>query len=119
MIGLRPTEDRPCFQAQLCRKFQLLIKTKTLKNKDFSCLLINVILTFISMINFMLSCVEHGKKFYNLGARYSCDPAHINPCQFAEYFNLLHSSPISIMLNCSILVVSMYMYFQAGKQREP
>ena len=26
------------------------------------------ILTFISMINFVLSWVEHGKKFYNLGA---------------------------------------------------
>ena len=26
------------------------------------------IVTFMSMINFMFSCVEHGKKFYNLGA---------------------------------------------------
>ena len=65
-----------------CSKFQLLIKTKMLKNKDF-CLafklsvvvfivLINVkmptivgILTFISTIKFILSCM---KKFYNLEA---------------------------------------------------
>ena len=30
-------------------------------------LTINGILTFMSLINFMLSCVEH-EKFYNLGA---------------------------------------------------
>ena len=57
-----------------------------LKNKDFSCfqtiryvvfiMLINVkmptivgILTFTSMIKFMLKSVEHKKKLYNLKAR--------------------------------------------------
>ena len=36
----------------------------------------------------------------------------INPCH-AEYFYVLHSYPIFIMLNCSIQVVSMY--FQSDK----
>ena len=62
---------------QLSMKFQLLIKTYMLKMKDFSCfqtpmycifMLINVkmptivdILAFMSMMNFMLSCVEPKK----------------------------------------------------------
>ena len=67
----------PC-SIQLSMEFQLLIKTKMLKNIGISCfyalrwcifiLLINVkmptnvgILTFISRINFMLSWVEHNK----------------------------------------------------------
>ena len=64
---------------QLSMKFQLLIKTKLLENKDFLALeysdvvfilLINVkmptivgILTFISRINFMHSSVELEKSF--------------------------------------------------------
>ena len=64
-------------------KFQLLMKTKLLKNKTFLAfklsdvvyiMLINVkmptivgILTFMSMINFMLSWVEHEKSFIALG----------------------------------------------------
>ena len=54
-------------------KFQLLIKTKMLKNKDFSCfktlLLINDkmpsivgTLTYMNRLNFVLSLFEHEKK---------------------------------------------------------
>ena len=66
-------------------KFQLLIKNKMLKRKIFHAfklldlvfiILINVkmttnfgILTFTSMINSILSRVEHEKIFYNLQAR--------------------------------------------------
>ena len=54
---------------QLNVKFKLLIKIKMLKNKDV--LLSNphmlyLPLTFMSMINFMLSKVENENKFYNL-----------------------------------------------------
>ena len=70
---------------ELSVKFQMLIKTIMLKNKDFSCfqtltvdvvfiMLINVkmptivgILTFMSRINFMLSRVEHEKSFITSG----------------------------------------------------
>ena len=74
------------YSTQLCMKFQLLLKTKMLKNKDINFLafelslsdvifimLINVkmptivgILTFMSRINFMLSWVELEKSFINL-----------------------------------------------------
>ena len=67
---------------QLSTKFLLLIKNKMLKNNDLSCfqtltcfiMLRNVkmptivdILTFMSMINFMLSRVEQEKSFINSG----------------------------------------------------
>ena len=59
-------------------KFQLLIKAKMLKNNDFSCYQtfswsiypankIVGILTFMSWINFVLSCVEHENSFITLG----------------------------------------------------
>ena len=64
-------------------EFQLLIKSKMLKNKDFLAfkfsdvvliMLINVkmstfvgILTFMSMINFMFSLVEHEKSLITSG----------------------------------------------------
>ena len=68
---------------QLSMKFQLLIKTKILTNKEVFALslldvvfimLLNVkmpmivgILTFMSRINFMFSLVEHGKSFITSG----------------------------------------------------
>ena len=76
---------------QLSTKFQLLIKTKIQTNEEVSCfnlsdvvfiMLINVkmptivgILTFLSMINFVLSYVEHEKSFITLGAGLSSPTA--------------------------------------------
>ena len=75
---------------QLSIKFQLLIKTKLLKNANFLAfklsnvafsMLINVkmptlvgILTFISMLNFVLSWIEHEKSF--IVPRPDLDPKH-------------------------------------------
>ena len=80
--GFQVIKLLPC-STQLSKKFQLLIKTNMLKNKDYLAfklsnvvfiMLINVtmptivgIITFISMINFML-LNSAWIKFYNLGS---------------------------------------------------
>ena len=82
----RPQGYKPLScSTQLSMKFQLLIKAKMLKNKDFSfklsdvafIMLINVkmptivgILTLMSMINFMLILVEDEKFFITSGPVY-------------------------------------------------
>ena len=76
------------FSTQLSTKFQLLINTKILSNKEVSCFnalrcciyhaknvkmpTIVGILTLMSRINFILSQVEHEKKFYNIGPGLIC-----------------------------------------------
>ena len=79
--------------------FTVLIKSKILKDNEFSCqkhsdivfiLLINVkmptivivgILTFMGRITFMLGCIKHVIKFYNLvGRGWGCLQNGANSC---------------------------------------
>ena len=86
-------------------EFQLLLKSKMLEimtafniSDDVFIMLINVkmpiivgILTFMSMINVMLSLVEHEKTFYNLEARSGLNqPAQLEQLHVAKILKSGH-----------------------------
>ena len=90
---------------QLSTKFQLLIKTNMLENKDFIAskfsdgvfiMLISLkmptivgILTFMSLINFILSCLEHAKCFITAGPvvlSIECIFFNYDRCVYQAYF---------------------------------
>ena len=64
------------------------------------------ILTFMGMINFMLSWVEHKKSFYYLGARCFCEEADFSLTPNLDYFTptlwfwlqLFHKSHLKSMI---------------------
>ena len=88
-------------KSQLSKEFQLLIKSKILKKikifqafklSDVVCImLINVkmpkivgILTFMSMMNLMLSCVEHEKSFITLEPDCLSSQTSLNLCTASD-----------------------------------